>query len=191
MRQPILMALLEEVFSPLEIDNEDEQYEITHDDEYYVKQHYFNPDKLNEELKRRRDAIHIACITLADIDKSFHQYTEKISHISHAIDSLSNTDLDNVGEMIESLKNLKLNLKERVDPLKQKRTDCKKHIEVLKRLDQKQLHTCGICLKNPIDTAMVPCGHTICEECLLKTQNITECFVCRQHVTSMMKLYFL
>tara|TARA_B100001094_G_C18186600_1_gene804186 strand:- start:900 stop:1457 length:558 start_codon:yes stop_codon:yes gene_type:complete len=185
------MALIEEAFSPLEINDDDDNAEITQEQQYYVKQNYFNTDKLNEELAKRTEAIHKACAILADIDKEFQHYTEKSCHISSAIQSLANTEIEEVSPILESLRALESKIQEHIPDLKQRRTDAKRHIEILRRIDEKQMHTCGICLKNPIDTAAVPCGHTICEECLLKTQTINECFVCRQVVTSVMKLYFL
>lgn len=47
---------------------------------------------------------------------------------------------------------------------------------------------CIICLTDPISTAIVPCGHTFCNNCV-KKQNTT-CYVCRGMIRERVKLYF-
>jgi len=49
---------------------------------------------------------------------------------------------------------------------------------------------CPICIINEIDTAIVPCGHTICGQCSLKCDTLT-CYVCRNKIEKVMKLYFI
>ena len=67
-------------------------------------------------------------------------------------------------------------------------------------------NTCPICLTNPVDHFMDPCGHTICKDCLLNTfkrnGNSTDiyaigrgddfhCSFCREKVKSVRSLYFI
>jgi hypothetical protein len=47
---------------------------------------------------------------------------------------------------------------------------------------------CAICLTDPITTAIVPCGHTFCGNCI-KKQN-TSCYICRGVIRERIKLYF-
>ena len=51
--------------------------------------------------------------------------------------------------------------------------------------------TCNICMTNNINSYVNPCGHTGCSECLdkLETHNM-KCFVCREPVFDIRKLYF-
>ena len=48
---------------------------------------------------------------------------------------------------------------------------CKMPIEkIVKPIDctDEETNECAICLTNPIDTLLVPCGHTICFDCAKK-----------------------
>jgi hypothetical protein len=47
---------------------------------------------------------------------------------------------------------------------------------------------CAICLTDPITTAIVPCGHTFCGNCV-KKQNTT-CYICRGTIRERIKLFF-
>jgi hypothetical protein len=47
---------------------------------------------------------------------------------------------------------------------------------------------CPICLDNAVSYCINPCGHTLCEKCM-KRQTVN-CFMCRTHVDSTIKLYF-
>lgn len=47
---------------------------------------------------------------------------------------------------------------------------------------------CAICLNEPVSTAIVPCGHTFCGNCI-KKQNTT-CYICRGTIKERIKLYF-
>lgn len=47
---------------------------------------------------------------------------------------------------------------------------------------------CAICLTDPVSTAIVPCGHTFCGNCV-KKQNTT-CYICRGTIRERIKLFF-
>ena len=46
---------------------------------------------------------------------------------------------------------------------------------------------CQICMTKIVDSVIIPCGHTACEECLNKCD--MKCFICRQDITNINKLY--
>jgi hypothetical protein len=48
--------------------------------------------------------------------------------------------------------------------------------------------SCAICLTDPVSTAIVPCGHTFCGNCV-KKQNTT-CYICRGTIRERIKLFF-
>ena len=48
---------------------------------------------------------------------------------------------------------------------------------------------CGICVKNKVSTAMVPCGHQYhCSECVGKGR-VRKCPICRKPVTQIIKTF--
>jgi len=47
---------------------------------------------------------------------------------------------------------------------------------------------CAICFNEPVQFAMVPCGHTFCSSCVKR--QITSCYICRVNVREKIKLYF-
>lgn len=60
-------------------------------------------------------------------------------------------------------------------------------ILIPQRLANQSDPLCCICMIEPIIMAMVPCGHTFCTNCSKRT---IVCHVCRQQVTSRIRLYF-
>lgn len=48
---------------------------------------------------------------------------------------------------------------------------------------------CSICTEFPIGMALVPCGHTFCQNCC--SQQRFQCFVCRTTLVSKLRLYFI
>lgn len=46
---------------------------------------------------------------------------------------------------------------------------------------------CPICMTKIVDSVIIPCGHTACQECLNKCD--MKCFICRQDVTNINKLF--
>jgi hypothetical protein len=47
---------------------------------------------------------------------------------------------------------------------------------------------CSICMDNPIEFCVVPCGHTFCELCC--DRMTTQCHICRCSNGTIIKLYF-
>ncbi len=47
---------------------------------------------------------------------------------------------------------------------------------------------CGICFNDPIQYALVPCGHTYCINC--SKRQMMNCYICRTAVREKVKLYF-
>jgi hypothetical protein len=48
--------------------------------------------------------------------------------------------------------------------------------------------TCIICMTKEVGFAVVPCGHTFCDECC-RTQ-MTSCYICRVQIRDRLRLYF-
>lgn len=47
---------------------------------------------------------------------------------------------------------------------------------------------CGICLNDTVTFALVPCGHTYCDQC--SKRQMMQCYMCRQTSSQRVKLFF-
>jgi hypothetical protein len=47
---------------------------------------------------------------------------------------------------------------------------------------------CTVCLSREVQSYIVPCGHTFCNECLKKSKG--DCFICRKRAINVSPLYF-
>jgi hypothetical protein len=67
----------------------------------------------------------------------------------------------------------------------------------IKKINQGNIgSTCSLCIQQPVDTFLNPCGHTGCSDCIEKlkdrgNEHNLNCFICRQRVNSFHKLYFI
>jgi Zinc finger, C3HC4 type (RING finger) len=51
--------------------------------------------------------------------------------------------------------------------------------------------TCCICMENPVDLSIVPCGHTLCSMCMARTSlGLRACHKCKAPVENTMRLFF-
>jgi len=48
--------------------------------------------------------------------------------------------------------------------------------------------TCTICMAKEVSQAMVPCGHTFCEDCC--RPQMTSCYICRVQIRDKLRLFF-
>lgn len=49
-------------------------------------------------------------------------------------------------------------------------------------------HICSICMTKEVSQALVPCGHTFCDDCSGRQQ--TACYVCRVQIRDKLRLFF-
>lgn len=56
------------------------------------------------------------------------------------------------------------------------------------RFEQPPAPTCTICMTREITTAITPCGHTFCEDCV--RNQMTVCYICRVQVRDKLRLFF-
>ena len=57
--------------------------------------------------------------------------------------------------------------------------------------DNKKL--CPICFEHEVDTCLNPCGHTLCNNCVISNRNWSiknKCYSCRTLITDYIKIYF-
>jgi hypothetical protein len=164
-------------------------------DEYIAKykqliQNYFNKIILNEKditdsVIRRQKLL------------SWTQHIKDIDIITGKCD----IDLANAGESFEKYI-IKLTNEDESLKLKDKYEINKrcfaKLISISPQINSiEKIQKCIICIDRPVDTFMMPCGHTGCSECIKKhlydrrysTQN-RNCYICKSNVTSIRQLYY-
>ena len=56
-------------------------------------------------------------------------------------------------------------------------------------IDKDLTSMCPVCLDKVIDTAIIPCGHTFCSECINRDIRYS-CPICRSHVSKKQKIFF-
>ncbi len=50
---------------------------------------------------------------------------------------------------------------------------------------------CMVCFINPVESTLIPCGHTFCRDCIKKAiGGLRSCFCCRASVISSQRIYF-
>jgi len=121
---------------------------------------------------------------------------DKLNSRTPMITSLSNNDM--LPELIDTFTkyadtvykstNIEENYKELVEEYK-KWNICRQIISFNSNFrNETNDPQCAICLTDPITTAIVPCGHTFCGNCV-KKQNTT-CYICRGTIRERLKLFF-
>ena len=58
---------------------------------------------------------------------------------------------------------------------------------------EEAIKLCPICFENEVDICLNPCGHTICNKCVLSNRSRysnEKCYSCRTKVQDYIKLYF-
>jgi len=73
-----------------------------------------------------------------------------------------------------------------IDRMKTCITIHEKNLKELKNKEASPLE-CSICMNNKINVALVPCGHTYCDDCICTS---SFCYKCRSPIISRIKLYF-
>lgn len=72
--------------------------------------------------------------------------------------------------------------------LYQKHIALRESIQLFKVANQASESMCIICLTDPVESAISPCGHTFCTTCIRRM--VHECGVCRGRIKDRLKLYF-
>ena len=47
---------------------------------------------------------------------------------------------------------------------------------------------CSICMSNTINSVIIPCGHTFCNECIQSEEN-SNCYICRRKILHVNNLF--
>ena len=58
----------------------------------------------------------------------------------------------------------------------------------LSQFERPPAPTCTICMTREVTTALTPCGHTFCDDCV--RNQMTSCYMCRVQIRDKLRLYF-
>ena len=142
--------------------------------------HFSNLKEIEEELEKEVNIV----------DKSF-SHVEQLKLFSNTIKLTDlkytfDTNVQSIYDNILQSSNIK--------PLYDKYTDIlKKHrffmqcLQKLKTLSMKP--TCPFCLNHEIDTVIISCGHTCCNNCVMQLGD--RCGACRTKITKIQRLYII
>jgi hypothetical protein len=145
-------------------------------------------EKYNDELKKTKENIDKIDCSIQFIQTCNEEYdsNEKIKSI-----------IDSLNEYIETINNNN-NLKKAKEDYINKRKTINKHLCLLHAINGLNTSAvCPICITDQIDSYFNPCGHTTCEACFKKNNNISnrnnfnKCPICRENVMNIRKLYLI
>ena len=197
------------------------------------KHHEISMEKESENHQEMVDLVknykkHMSCfskiqdeLVVIDIEfqKEIHEVEKRIKQMDAMISFMKQNeqiDADSpeklVQTIIDNMNTLSSKIIENdtIKEIKQKYSEKKKELQpylhLIGEINQwNHSNICPLCLTNPVDHYINPCGHTYCKECLeiqLKEDTIPEinqsynrnnhtCSFCRKTIQSINKLYFL
>jgi hypothetical protein len=164
-------------------------------------------DKFKNEFTKKQDELYII---EKKLKKNIENNDKDIKIIESLLDKTcllsknyikegdkNDTLIDKMIELSECIKD-----NNKIYEIKNKYIKSRKEIieymEIIKYINNYNLgNTCSVCLTNKVDTYYNPCGHTLCSVCSDKFQNMAKvrevyykCFICREDIIDIRKLYF-
>ncbi|MBE18268.1 MAG: hypothetical protein CMH79_05855 [Nitrospinae bacterium] len=193
------------------------------DSEEYNEENYDNPeidelcnkiDNLNQSFKVIQEGLNQADNNLKGEIKKMNKNIDKLNDFIEFIQKIDNNnglneDIDDLMKKI-SLISSKISKNESfIEAKKQyirERKKIQKYIYLFRKINKWNVtNLCTICLTDPVEIFLNPCGHTFCKKCInqhfnidditnfqaMTTHNSKTCLVCRSNVLSVKPLYFL
>lgn len=156
----------------------------------------YDPELLKQECEKYKNQLTKYSTLFKQQQLELKVFDEKIETLTETKkkfeDALNDENITNTLVMIDEL----------IDHIKIKQ-ECLKNEHQRTALEYKYLfsigphytqndprHLCPICVSNEVDTAIVPCGHTVCGKCSIKC-DISMCYVCRNQIEKVIKLYYI
>ena len=130
-------------------------------------------------------------LKITNVDYDFQ--CERVDTLTQVIQTLDHHFDTSTPALIESKKLLQTHTEER-DEIRKRVVNKMKELHLLHKhtphfTKNDPRNICSICIRNEVDTANYPCGHTMCNTCAF-TLPTRHCFFCRTEVQNIIKLYF-
>ena len=162
--------------------------ELFSENNFYKLQDELNEleKKLNNEISKSKDNINKIDI-----------FIKFINDINYS--NIENNDLEEIKKKSEDIcKKIDNNkeLNEIREKYISKRKELNSYIYFIQKINNYNIsNICPICITKPVDRYLHPCGHTFCENCLMRSNNINRnlnnCMICRKTYNSINQLFFV
>lgn len=126
------------------------------------------------------------------VDTAIHNFLKACLKYDH-----SSTLVDSVGTALQELASVRDGIvkciQTEVPTLQQTQNRAAQILRLLSSTYQglritTAMYTCPICIDRQVDRFLMPCGHTVCNECLCELHENCPC--CRKHISGSGDLYF-
>lgn len=154
---------------------------------------------LNDTVDGKLEEIRNLEQLLKSQEDSINRYHDMICRFRSGLDNLPfEIDISGKDMFLETLNyNMYQNLKKHNIPEKIKKFQyltcqiqlIRKITNISRRSNDERLPQCNICYTNEIKSALVPCGHMFCDQCLSNLSNDHKCFTCRRRSSKILRLY--
>lgn len=180
----------------IDIENTDEEIEVLKDQvkkgQKMLKAEILKYSSLKDELEQANnlsETFHSQVIQLKrtlmcmeEINIQHDDYVKDLTNMQNSVDELDS-------KVTVYLNNLTTDAKKDYDVSFKKLIHLKDVYQVCRNSDVS--YVCPVCIQNPVEAFMVPCGHTYCKECISKGNNIRRiCHMCRNPYTRICNLYY-
>lgn len=170
--------------------------ELFSDNKFYKLQGELNEleKELNDEMNKSKDNINKIDI-----------FIKFINDINYS--NIENNDLEEMKKKSEDICRKIDNNKELTEIREKyisKRKELNSYIYFIQKINNYNTsNTCPICITRPVDRYLQPCGHTFCEKCLIRSNNMNHnmnnnmnhnmnnCMICRKKYNSINQLFFV
>ena len=113
-------------------------------------------------------------------------------NINDCKDQLQETIIENIKQYSNNIGGGNDHIKLMKENYIESRKNINKYLDIIKKLNHMNVsNSCPVCLTNPVNIYLNPCGHTLCDGCYDRvSDNEKKCFLCRTRVLSKFPLYF-
>ena len=153
----------------------------------------FDPSLYASESKKLQSLIQTKLASLRTLRDVYEEEHGKQVSL-HETCELFEYKFENCSDIHTKLSIMLNDSKTKVQEIKKTITQIQKELFIMHKHTPHYTHNdprkiCAICTQNEVDTAIYPCGHTLCNQCAftLPTQH---CFFCRNEIQNIIKIYF-
>ena len=155
----------------------------------------FDPEILKNECQKYKIQMEKILFNINDYKKKILNITESLDTLNSVSTQLHSLQNESTAKITENIKNIIGTYETDLSNAKQQFKESVHKYKYLFSISPYYVkndprHICPICTTNEVNTAYVPCGHTICTTCSIKC-DIDHCYICRGNIEKVIKLYYI